>query len=174
MHSLQQRLIAAGFAPTLISVGPIPTALAAPIAEASDEIRPGNYALLNLTAWRLGLCSPDAMALSAVTRVVAVNPHFAIIDAGSEMFSSDKGPHGTRASGFGIAVDQYGEQYEILKLSEEHGFLSYRDQTPERGALLRIFPNHSCAVVAQSERAVLRQPYGSAEMLDIQGRGKFI
>jgi D-serine deaminase-like pyridoxal phosphate-dependent protein len=174
MRDVQQRLIAAGFSHCPISVGSTPTALAAPVAQGSDEIRPGNYSLLDLTAWRLGLCSPDALALSVVTRVVAVNPHFAIIDAGSKMLSSDKGPHGTNASGFGIAVDEHGNHYEVLKLSEEHGFLQYRDQAPPIGALLRIFPNHSCAVVAQSDCFVLRQTDGSADLKLIQGRGKFI
>lgn len=174
MRNLQQRLIDAGFAHCPISVGSTPTALAAPVTQGSDEIRPGNYALLDLTAWRLGLCTPDALALSVVTRVVAVNPHFAIIDAGSKMLSSDKGPHGTNASGFGIAVDEQGTHYEVLKLSEEHGFLQYSGQAPTVGALLRIFPNHSCAVVAQSDRFVLRHADGAGEEQDIQGRGKFI
>ncbi|WP_205960950.1 alanine racemase [Pantoea rodasii] len=174
MREVQQRLLAAGFTPCPISVGSTPTALAAPVAEGSEEIRPGNYALLDLTAWRLGLCTPDALALSVVTRVVAVNPHFAIIDAGSKMLSSDKGPHGTNASGFGIAVDEQGNHYDVLKLSEEHGFLQYGEHTPALGALLRIFPNHSCAVVAQSDHFVLRHQDGTAENMDVQGRGKFI
>lgn len=174
MRGVQQRLITAGFAPCPISVGSTPTALAAPIAEGSDEIRPGNYALVDLTAWRLGLCTSDALALSVVTRVVAVNPHYAIIDAGSKMLSSDKGPHGTNASGFGIAVDEQGNQFEVVKLSEEHGFLQFGHQAPAVGALLRIFPNHSCAVVAQSDCFVLRHADGTAEVLNIEGRGKFI
>lgn len=174
MRKVQQRLVAAGFEPCPVSVGATPTALAAPVAAGCSEIRPGNYALLDLTAWRLGLCSPDALALTVVTRVVAVNAHFAVINAGSKMLSSDKGPHGTSASGFGIAVDEQGYQYEVLKLSEEHGFLDYGDRAPLPGALLRIFPNHSCAVVAQSDHAVLRQSDGSARVLAIEGRGKFI
>lgn len=174
MRDLQRRMISAGIDPCRISVGSTPTALAAPVAPGSDEIRPGNYALLDLTAWRLGLCSPDALALTVVTRVVAVNPHFAIIDAGSKMLSSDKGPHGTNASGFGLAVDDHGNHYDVIKLSEEHGFLQYRDRAPVPGALLRLFPNHSCATIAQSDSVVLRHPGGAAEVLDIQGRGKFI
>jgi D-serine deaminase-like pyridoxal phosphate-dependent protein len=105
---------------------------------------------------------------------VAVNPHYAVIDAGSKMLSSDKGPHGTNASGFGIAVDEHGNQFEVVKLSEEHGFLQFGQQAPSPGTLLRIFPNHSCAVVAQSNRFVLRHADGLAEELNIEGRGKFI
>jgi len=173
MQSLQQRLQTAGFFPCPISVGATPTALAAPIASCCDEIRPGNYALLDLTAWRLGLCTPDMLALSVVTRIVAVNPHYAIIDAGSKMLSSDKGPHGISASGFGIAVDASGNQYEVIKLSEEHGFLQYGATPPVAGTLVRLFPNHSCATVAQSNHFVLRHADGSAEEQPVDARGCF-
>lgn len=173
MKALQARLIAAGFAPCPLSVGATPTALAAPVASGIAEIRPGNYALLDLTACRLGLSAADNLALSVVTRVVAMNAHYAIIDAGSKMLSSDKGPHGTNASGFGIAVDEKGTCYEVIKLSEEHGFITYQE-APQPGTLLRIFPNHSCAVMAQSDTFVLRQEDGSGETHAIEGRGQFL
>lgn len=141
MKSLQARLIAVGFTPCPLSVGATPTVLAAPVASGITEIRPGNYALLDLTACRLGLSPADNLALSVMTRVVAVNVHYAIIDAGSKILSADKGPHGTHASGFGIAIDEKGQCYEIIKLSEEHGFIAYPPQAaPQRGSLLRIFP----------------------------------
>ena len=71
-------------------------------------------------------------------------------------------------------MDEQGNQFEVVKLSEEHGFLQFSHQAPAVGALLRIFPNHSCAVVAQSDRFVLRHADGLAEVLNIEGRGKFI
>ncbi|WP_312837000.1 alanine racemase [Pantoea sp.] len=173
MKALQSRLIAAGFAPCPLSVGATPTALAAPVDSDMAEIRPGNYALLDLTACRLGLSETGHMALAVISRVVAVNARYAIIDAGSKMLSSDKGPHGTNASGFGIAVDEQGNCYEVTKLSEEHGFVTYQT-APRPGALLRIFPNHSCAVMAQSDTFVLRQADGSGDVHPIQGRGQFL
>ena len=109
-----------------------------------------------------------------IARVVAINRHFAIIDAGSKMLSSDKGPHGTSASGFGIAVDENGACYEIGKLSEEHGFIAWQDRAPRVGALLRIYPNHSCAVMAQSDSYVLRHADGRAEIQLIDARGRFL
>lgn len=174
MQQLQATLQAAGFTACPISVGSTPTALATDIASGIDEIRPGNYALLDLTACRLGLSQVDQLALSVISRVVAVNEHFAIIDAGSKMLSSDKGPHGTNASGFGIAVDAMGQTYEIAKLSEEHGFLLCPQQRPDVGSLVRIFPNHSCAVMAQSDTFILRHEQGDAEQHAVSARGNFI
>lgn len=172
MLQVQQQLQRAGFS-AAISVGATPTALAAPVAAGTDEIRPGNYALLDLTAWRLGLCNIDDLALSVITRVVAVNERFVIIDSGSKMLSSDKGPHGTHASGYGIAVDGEGVCYEIQKLSEEHGFISRQGNSLQPGSLLRLYPNHSCAVMAQSDSYVLRYADGRADVKHIEARGKF-
>lgn len=174
MQRVQAKLQAAGFTDCPLSVGSTPTALAAEIAPCIHEIRPGNYALLDLTACRLGLSHVDQLAMSVLTRVVAVNDHFAIVDAGSKMLSSDKGPHGTNASGFGVAADEAGHTYEVTKLSEEHGFLLYQDRRPEVGTLLRIFPNHSCAVMAQSDGFVLRHANGHCEDHVVSARGNFI
>lgn len=174
MQRVQRKLREAGFTDCPLSVGATPTALAAPVAAGTDEIRPGNYALLDLTACRLGLSRVNDLALSVIARVVAVNDRFAIIDAGSKMLSSDKGPHGTNASGFGIAVDESGVCYEIAKLSEEHGFLIWQDNAPCVGNVLRIYPNHSCAVMAQSDSYVLRHADGRAEVQPVDARGCFL
>lgn len=173
MQQVQRKLLDAGFADCPVSVGATPTALAAPVAAGTNEIRPGNYALLDLTACRLGLSRVDDLALSVITRVVAVNDHFVIIDAGSKMLSSDKGPHGTNASGFGVAVDENGLCYEVSKLSEEHGFIVWQENAPRVGSLLRIYPNHSCAVMAQSDSYVLRHADGRAEIQPVDARGRF-
>ncbi|MEG3110562.1 alanine racemase [Pantoea sp. T14] len=174
MFALQAQLHQVGFNICPVSVGSTPTALAANVVPGTHEIRPGNYALLDLTACRLGLSSVDELALSVITRVVAVNEHFAIVDAGSKMLSSDKGPHGTNASGFGIAVDGRGNTYEVSKLSEEHGFIVYQAIRPVVGSLLRIFPNHSCAVMAQSDSFVLRHADGRGQVEPVSARGNFI
>lgn len=174
MQQVKRVLREAGFTDCAISVGATPTALATDVVDGTDEIRPGNYALLDLTACRLGLSRVDDLALSVIARVVAVNKHFAIIDAGSKMLSADKGPHGTDASGFGVAVDEDGGRYEISKLSEEHGFLALQGAAPRVGSLLRIFPNHSCAVMAQSASYVLRYADGRAEQQPVDARGCFL
>lgn len=175
MLGLQQRLRKAGFPECRVSVGSTPSILGAPLPQGFDEIRPGNYSLLDLAAVRLGLCTLDDVALTLVARVVAVNDRYAIVDAGSKALSSDKGPHGTGAADFGLAVNTLsGAQYRIEKLSEEHGFIPHCGNKPEVGSILRLFPNHSCAVMASFNHFVLRNNDGAADIMNIDARGQFL
>ncbi|HEY0208948.1 alanine racemase [Acerihabitans sp.] len=170
----RQRLAQAGFPACALSTGATPTALGAPIAAGLDEIRPGNYALLDLTGVRLGICRPDDMAMTVVARVVAVNDDYAIVDAGSKALSSDLGPHGTGGSGWGIAVNQHLPlTYQVIKLSEEHGFILHNGVKPEIGSLMRIFPNHACAVMAMFDEYVLRDDAYNGKRVAIEARGQF-
>lgn len=175
---LRTRLTACGLSHLTISTGSTPTALGAPIAAGADEIRPGNYTFLDLTALRLGIAVPDDLALSVVARVVAVNETYAIIDAGSKTLSSDHGPHGTGGSGFGKAIAVAGDgslsAFSVEKLSEEHGFLRLDGGSLDIGDLVRIFPNHSCAVVALSDHFMMRDSDGTARSYKIDARGKLI
>lgn len=175
MQGLRQRLHQAGFAHCALSVGATPSILGAPLPEGYDEIRPGNYALCDLTGLRLQLCTLDEVAISVVARVVSVNDRYAIIDAGSKALSSDKGPHGTGAADFGLAVNALTDrQYRVEKLSEEHGFIPHYGNTPPLGSLMRVFPNHSCAVMAQFAQFVMRNSHGTAEIINIDARGMFL
>lgn len=175
MLTLRQRLQQAGISPCLISVGSTPSIMGAPLPEGYDEIRPGNYSLLDMTGVRLGLCTLDDLALTIVARVVAVNDRYAIVDAGSKALSSDKGPHGTSAADFGLAINAPNHQhYRVEKLSEEHGFVPHNGIKPEIGSLMRIYPNHSCAVMACFDRFVIRQEQGAAEIHHVDARGKFL
>jgi D-serine deaminase-like pyridoxal phosphate-dependent protein len=175
--SLRQRLDRAGLDVPQVSTGSTPTVLGAPIQAGAEEIRPGNYAFLDLTALRLNVCRPDDLALSLITRVVAVNGPYAIIDAGSKALSSDLGPHSTGGSGYGIALaagaGAEGMAYKVERLSEEHGFVSHKGNPPSVGSLLRIFPNHSCAVVAQFDRYVFKSIAGEGSLVPIDARGRF-
>ena len=65
---------------------------------------PGNYIFLDATALRLGICSPDDLAMSVIASVVFRNGRYAIIDAGTKAMSSDLGPHGTGGWGFEIVA----------------------------------------------------------------------
>jgi D-serine deaminase-like pyridoxal phosphate-dependent protein len=174
--ALRQQLEATGIVDLAISTGSTPTALGAPIAAPADEIRPGNYAFLDLTALRLGIASADELALSVVASVIAVNDAHAIIDAGSKMLSSDHGPHGTGGGGYGCAIsmDAAGKAsaFHIERLSEEHGFLALEGRSLSVGNRVRIFPNHSCAVIALSDRFALRDSDGSFKTYPIDARGK--
>ncbi len=97
-----------------------------------------------------------------------------IVDASSKMLSSDKGPHGTNASGFGVAVDENDVCYEVSRLSKEHGFMLWQENAPHVCSLLRIYPNRSCAVMAQSDSYVLHHADGQAEIQPVDACGRFI
>jgi D-serine deaminase-like pyridoxal phosphate-dependent protein len=175
---LRQRLQSADIANLAISTGATPTALGAPITPAADEIRPGNYAFLDLTAMRLGIATAHDLALSVVATVVATNDVYAIIDAGSKTLSSDHGPHGTGGGGYGraISIEDDGKlsSFSVAKLSEEHGFLPLEGQSLPVGSRVRVFPNHSCAVVALSDSFVMRNADGGFTTHPIDARGKLI
>lgn len=176
LEALRQRLESAGIADLQISTGSTPTALGAPIFPATNEVRPGNYAFLDLTALRLKIASADDIALSVVATVIAANEAHAIIDAGSKMLSSDHGPHGTGGGDYGCAIglDANGvaSAFSVARLSEEHGFLALEGRSLPVGSRVRIFPNHSCAVVALSDSFVMRDGDGGFRTLPIDARGK--
>ena len=171
---LAGRLKEAGVEVPAISVGSTPTCLGAPIPSGITEIRPGNYVFLDRTALRLGIASGDSLALSVIATVVAHNDHHFIVDAGSKSLSSDLGAHGSGSGGFGLAVsvdEATSQMWEIERLSEEHGFVRFRDTPPPVGSRVRIFPNHSCAVIAQFGQFTLRQSDGRTRTLPVEARG---
>lgn len=171
---LAERLEKAGIEVPKISVGATPTCLGAPIPPGITEIRPGNYAFLDRTALRMGIASGDDVALSIIATVVAHNDHHFIIDAGSKSLSSDLGAHSSGGRGFGLAVsvdDAVRQSWEVERLSEEHGFVRITGNPPAIGNRVRIFPNHSCAVVAQFDQVTLRQSDGRTRTLSITARG---
>ncbi len=132
-----------------ISVGSTPTCLGALIAPGSDELRPGNYAFLDMTAVRLGICQRDDIALTVESRVVFHSGRTAVIDAGSKILSSDAGPHGFGAGqGFGEFDASDGTRMRVARLSEEHGTVEDPEGRLAVGDRISIRPNHSCATVA--------------------------
>lgn len=115
------------------------------------------------------------MSLSVIATVVAHNDQHFIVDAGSKSLSSDLGAHGSGGSGFGIAVSVNSgalQTWEVERLSEEHGFVRFSETPPAIGSRVRIFPNHSCAVVAQFDRVTLRQLDGRPRTLSTDARGR--
>lgn len=155
MLELRQRLAASGLEAPRISVGSTPTILANAGFAGVDEVRPGNYVFLDLTAVRLGIARRQDVALAVLATVVSANERVAIVDAGSKTLSSDLGPHGTRSgSGYGEAYvpDGDGIAFPVFQLSEEHGFLSLEGRTLEVGTRVLILPNHACTVVNLAER----------------------
>jgi D-serine deaminase-like pyridoxal phosphate-dependent protein len=165
-----ERLRAAGLDCPNVSIGSTPTALSAERMPGVTEMRAGVYALLDLMMMNTGVCEPDDLALSVLTRVIGHQPARgrAIVDAGWMALSRD---HGTQTQGadqgYGWICDTGGAVIEGLRVTacnQEHGIVEdvrgaqvdMVDRLP-LGTLLRILPNHACATAAQfaEYRAVL-------------------
>ncbi|RVB80590.1 MULTISPECIES: alanine racemase [unclassified Mesorhizobium] len=159
MLETRQRLAPLGL-PLRITVGSTPTVLATDDFSGIDEIRPGNYALFDLTAERLGLATEDEIALGVVTTVVSRTSQHYIVDAGSKALTSDLGPHSSGGlAGYGriLLADSQdaGTRLTVRCLSEEHGFVPREDTDLPTGTRLLVLPNHSCPVVNLYDRLVI-------------------
>jgi D-serine deaminase-like pyridoxal phosphate-dependent protein len=161
MLAVARRLEEAGVPVPEISVGATPTVLAATRFDGITEIRPGNYVFMDQTPLRLGLITLEQVALTVWTTVISRNPDFLIVDAGSKTFSSDTGAHGVgRGTGFGVGWPRgvFGDDEQALtlvRLSEEHGFISRSSSDLALGARLRFIPNHACPVANLARRLVV-------------------
>jgi D-serine deaminase-like pyridoxal phosphate-dependent protein len=145
-----------GIAVPAISVGSTPTIWLGDRFDGISEIRPGNYVFMDLTQVSLGVAMRHDIALGVLATVVSCNERYAIIDAGSKVLSSDRGPHGsTRLAGYGVALrlrEPGTPDMPVVSLSEEHGFVAHIGHKPRIGERLRILPNHACAVVNLAQR----------------------
>ena len=150
MTEMADRIAHGGIAVPSISVGSTPTVWLGQSFAGLSEIRPGNYVFMDLTQVSLGVASRQDLALSVLATVVSKNARYAIVDAGSKVLSSDRGPHGsTRVSGYGLAtrVSDPGDEIVVASLSEEHGFLAHEGRPIAIGERFRIWPNHACPIV---------------------------
>ena len=152
MMEVRDELVTAGIEVAEVSVGATPTVLAAASFEGITEIRPGNYAFLDLLPIKVGVVAHEDVALSVLATVISKNDEFFIADAGAKTLTSDTGGHGmASAAGCGTAypVDDYLDQGKALMvagLSEEHGKLARGHYDLPIGAQVRIIPNHSWPV----------------------------
>ncbi len=174
LSSLAEQLRRRGIAVDCISVGATPTCVGAPLPPTIDCVRPGNYVFLDGTALRLGICTADDLALSVVARVVASNDTHFIIDAGSKSMSSDRGAHGTGGASFGTVVSADGGDevgaWTLERLSEEHGFVPFSGRPLPLGSRVRVFPNHSCASIANFDAFTLHHADGHATTMPVDAR----
>ncbi|MGF6174622.1 alanine racemase [Ensifer sp. 4252] len=174
LAGLAGRLRERGIAVECLSVGATPTCLGAPLPQEIDCMRPGNYVFLDGTALRLGICTADDLVLSVVARVVASNDSHFIIDAGSKSMSSDRGAHGMGGAGFGTVVSAEGNgetgMWTLERMSEEHGFVPVSGRALPLGSRVRVFPNHSCASIANFDHFTLRHADGEATTLPVDAR----
>jgi D-serine deaminase-like pyridoxal phosphate-dependent protein len=178
MGRVRERLEAAGMELPEVSVGSTPTVVAADSFEGITEIRPGNYVFMDRTQLALGIASTEEIALSILSTVVSRNEDYLIIDAGSKVLSSDRGPHGSDSlEGYGVAFTLEDEIQDrgwiVEKLSEEHGFLRrHGADDPDIGTRLRIIPNHSCVVANLADELVMVDDTGTPRIVPVDARGR--
>ncbi len=144
-----------------VSVGSTPTVLAARNFEGITEIRPGNYAFLDLLPIGVGVVTEEQVALTVLATIISKNSRYFVTDAGSKTLTSDSGVHGmTGAQGFGAAYpeDRYlspDHRLRVEGLSEEHGKLARTDFDLPIGSRVRIISNHSCPVANLAQELVV-------------------
>ena len=171
MLDVADRIQRAGISVPSISIGSTPTVWHNDGFDGISEIRPGNYVFMDLTQTSLEVVPQADIALSVLATVISCNPTYAIIDAGSKVLSSDRGPHGsTRLSGYGRAfpaVDLEGPGMTVTSLSEEHGFVNHGGRQLAVGTQLRILPNHACPVVNLARELFIIDPDGTRCVLPV-------
>jgi D-serine deaminase-like pyridoxal phosphate-dependent protein len=170
-----QRLRAAGFPVSVVSVGSTPTALSAQRLDGVTEVRAGVYAFFDLVMAGVGVCTPADIALSVLTTVIGhQDTHgWLIVDAGWMAMSRDRGTHDQPLDqGYGLVCDVDGRpmgDWILSGANQEHGIVSRRDGGIEPGLAqrfpvgtrLRVLPNHACATAAQ---------YDAYHAIDASGR----
>ena len=145
----------------VVSIGSTPTALFAENYEGITEVRAGVFAFFDLVQARLGVCSPEDIAVSVLATVIGHQREksWTIIDAGWAALSSDRGT-GSQVigHGYGLVCDLEGNLIDglfVANVNQEHGVIAQRTDfygnIPELpyGAKVRILPVHACATVEQ-------------------------
>ncbi|MGW3626992.1 alanine racemase [Streptomyces sp. NPDC000880] len=146
--AIAEQVRALGIAIDIVSAGSTPGLAGCLGVEGLTELRPGNYVFYDAIQVGLGVAAPEECALTVLTTVVSTaRPSGAICDAGSKALSLDRGAHGLNiAETYGTIVGRQG--LCLQRLSEEHGWLAdVSDGGCAVGDVLRVIPNHACAVV---------------------------
>ena len=168
MRRAQATLAAAGIdAP--ISIGDTPGCNAADGFDGIDEIRPGNFVLLDLQQLQTGTCAETDLALAVACPVVDRYPDRGslVIHGGSAQFSrdaADNGPDGQPTHGRLAELD--GDRgglrlaepaARLTGLAQEHGTISGPAEALDRydvGSLVLVVPAHACLACASTRTFV--------------------
>jgi D-serine deaminase-like pyridoxal phosphate-dependent protein len=157
-----QRLRAAGYEVSIVSVGSTPTGTFTRDLSGVTEVRVGVYMFQDLVMAGIGVCGIDDIAVSVLVSVIGHQSErgWIITDGGWTSLSRDRGTatHGVD-QGYGLVCDAAGrvlaEDIIVQSTNQEHGILARRDGgpiDPQRfpvGTLLRVLPNHACATASQ-------------------------
>ncbi len=161
-----ERLRSAGLPCPVVSAGSSPTAHAARDLIGVSELRAGVYAFFDLVQAGLGVCAIDDIALSVLCTVIGHqrDKGWVLVDAGWTALSQDRGTASQeRDQGHGLVCDERGRPLAsgdliVVDVNQEHGIVAPRPGShaalPDLpvGTLLRILPNHACAMAERFDR----------------------
>jgi len=177
-----ERLRAAGLACPVVSVGSSPTAHAAHDLTGVTELRAGVYAFFDLVQVGLGVCAVDDVALSTLCTVIGHqrDKGWALVDAGWTALSRDRGTASQAVDqGHGLVCDVdgmplAGGDLVVVDVNQEHGVVALRPGSAATlpdlpiGTLLRVLPNHACAMAERFDRYHLLPGDDGAPLVELE------
>lgn len=135
-----------------------------------DCVRPGAYVFGDHShARRTQTMTDEEVSLFVVATVIDKSREgMALIDAGSKVFSGDKTPGEQPISGY-----VPGREIEVVRTSEEHGFLAGADvDALEIGEKLAFVVAHVCPVMNLADQVVLTgDPHLEGSKWAVEARG---
>ena len=158
----------AGLASKVVSTGGSPDMWRDEGLAVATEYRSGTYVYFDRSMAERGTCTYDDCALTVLATVVSrPTDERALIDAGTKSLTSDL--LGLKGYGVVRAMDK-----PIYEANEEHGFLdiSGLKEKPKVGDLLRITPNHVCAVTNLFDRVVFVRGSEVLGAVKVDARGR--
>lgn len=157
-----ERLRAAGFNASIVSMGSSPTALHAAHLEGVTEVRAGVYMFGDLFQAEILTHGLDDIAVTVLTSVIGRRKAEGrvLVDAGGMALSKDRSTADAPTDyGFGLALDALGRRSHgdaiVQRAYQEHGVIACDPAHPidlPIGGKLRIAPNHTCMTVAAHDR----------------------
>jgi D-serine deaminase-like pyridoxal phosphate-dependent protein len=158
----------AGLATRTISAGGSPDMWSDEGLDIVNEYRAGTYIYFDRSLAVRGTCSFDDCAVNVLATVVSrPTEDRAILDAGSKALTTDL----LGLTGYGIVRD-LGDA-PVYELNEEHGFLNLATarRRPKVGEMVRILPNHVCAVSNLFDKVVFIEGERVLGAVKVDARG---
>jgi D-serine deaminase-like pyridoxal phosphate-dependent protein len=169
--TMADRLRAAGHRIDVVSVGSTPTARHAARTDGVTELRPGNYAFLDLKQVSLGPWSLDQCALTVLATVVShAAPNKYVIDGGLKTFAGENYDWGT----YGRFLDR--PDIVVTRATEEHGIVILPDGVADPqwkiGEKVRVIVNHACGAANMHEELIAVDGERVVDRWQVIGRGR--
>lgn len=160
MTTLQADLWASGLGLLEVSVGDTPGCTVSSSLGKVDEIRPGNFVFYDSQMLRLGVCTPQQIAVVLACPVVAHHPERGelVVYGGAVHLSKDiVVEQGLTHYGYVVPLNSDGTwstplpDARVARLSQEHGIIVMSAEQMKQfevGRWIGILPAHSCLTVA--------------------------